>query len=158
MIHFGIDTSKNKLAKYKPKWVVVPYLLDQVCHVLSIIFIVNLMPDHVHNGFLPLDILWIKLLLGYLLVTYFWFITERVTLHTNKEYVKSINSQQWQRMSMRAIWLTCFLLAGEYLQPVVFVSAIAFQLPYKQGKHSRRALLTDIVVALIVMIFIRLIS
>lgn len=157
IIHFGIDTSKNMISILRPKWVILPYLLDQAFHILSILFISNLIAQRLGSERLSSTSQWIIYAIGYLLVTYVWFITERVVTYGNKAYQSLVNKHAWSRMLGRAILCSGLLLGWNLSEGALLWSlGLLLQWPYSSGEYWRRMLLTDFSVTLSVVIFIQL--
>ena len=154
LIHFGLDFGKNQLALYKPTWIILPYLLDQVLHILSIGLIASWIDQRPGLALeAPLHSPAIIYSIGYLLATYVWFITERILVHANPAYRQEVNVQFWPRMVTRSALLTCLLLISNGWLAALIASSL-FPWPYLSGHYRRRALLTDIGVVLVTWVFI----
>ncbi len=78
-LHFAIDAFKNYLATHKPGWVVGPYFFDQFLHLVSIWMVATWIMSSPPPVSPLLPVSWAILSIGYLLATYVWYITERVT-------------------------------------------------------------------------------
>lgn len=151
-IHFVIDGIKNITAHRWPRVVVVPYLLDQLVHFLSIALIAAWIEER--HG-IRHDQQWMLYAAAYLFVTHIWFISERLVAHDNRAVREEIQSQRWQRMVVRAVMLTVYLLLGR----VLFNPALAFifpliaglgRFPYGDRRYGRPMLLLDLLVPLVV--------
>lgn len=156
VLHFGIDTGKNTISKLKPNWIVVPYLLDQVFHMLSILLVAYWIAQAGGVSTLAIQSSWMIYAIAYVLVTHVWFITERVLVYANKAYQHVVNAQMWSRMVTRAALLTLLLLGWNLWGGGLLITALIFQWPYRSGQYQWRTLSTDVGVVLGAMIFILL--
>ncbi len=84
-IHFIIDFGKLAFNAHKPDWVILPYLIDQILHYLSIAGISFWISQTLGNIALPFSPQLAVLITAYLLVTYVWYISERVMSYANLE-------------------------------------------------------------------------
>ena len=152
-IHFAIDGIKNVTALRWPQYVVVPYLIDQLIHFLSIGLIAAWIEQR--HG-IRHDQHWMLYAAAYLFVTHIWFISERLVAHDNQAVREKIQAQRWQRMIVRAAMLTAYLLVGRFVvNPVL--AAFGFPLfaglwryPYGDCRFGRSMLLLDLFVPLVV--------
>lgn len=154
--HFAIDVIKNLFFIYRPNWIIGPHLLDQFLHLLSIIFIANRAQGIIPEAWLPDYHVWPIYAIGYLLATYVWFITERIISYAAPAYQREISTYLWSRMITRALFVTLFLLAWQFLVLAAPLIATTVHFPYAGGSYGRRALITDLCVAFVVALFIRL--
>lgn len=155
LIHFSIDFIKSRVYFRRPDLVIIPYFLDQVFHVTSLVLVawwIEQVVDATH--LLPISPVSAIYLSGYLLVSYVWFITERILVHTNQSYQAEINRQFWPRMLVRMALLTILLTAPQSSLMAVVASDF-FRFPYPQSHYRTRALCCDISVVLISWLFIQ---
>lgn len=146
-IHLIIDVGKITLNARRPDWVVVPYLVDQLLHVISIVGIAYWIGQSVSMTAPPLSPQLAVLATAYLLVTYVWFISERVMAYAAPDYRQELVAQAWPRMFARAIFFSGFLwLIGPRIQ-VKDNPAVLIALPYVDSRYGRRAVLIDLLVA-----------
>ncbi len=157
-LHFAIDSLKNILACRRPHWVTGPYLFDQFLHLLAIGLVAALMAHAVPAGNPLIGYSWTVYAIGFVLVTYVWFITERIVVYANADYQREITAQKWTRMSARTLLLGIVVWAGHALPPIQAWSMLAVPLPYFSGTYGRRALLTDIVVVVGVAVLLYLVQ
>jgi hypothetical protein len=92
-------------------------------------------------------------LLGYLLATHVWFVTERMLTWHDKAYQQVLESSLLPRMLSRALMLTALFLLGVGPQGIG-LSAGAW-LPYRRENRGARALLTDLAVAAAVAVLVK---
>lgn len=154
IIHFMIDTGKKHLNEIRPNWVVAPYFIDQSIHFVSLVFIAVLMGNY--SGIPPFALkpLWLIALIAYLVVTYVWYISERIIAFHEPPYFQQVVDREWSRMFARAVYLTFSLMFWFSYSNTSLVMLSLFKFPYKLQTFGIRALLTDISVALAGTIFI----
>jgi hypothetical protein len=156
VLHFGIDYVKNEINEWKPTWVVVPYIVDQVIHYLTIVWVAVLIRNNVLDTTLSMNNIGFIYATGFLVVTYVWFITERILFYSDNQYRQEIIAQFWSRMAVRALLLSVFLWGSNQIPSIAAITGVVTPLPYLSGKYPLRALFTDLIVATVVLIFIRL--
>jgi hypothetical protein len=154
VIHFGIDLGKNWVNERRPGWVVLPYIVDQIFHYISIWFVSVWIVRQAGALPLPITTDWLIYANTYLFVTYVWFISERILAYTDSTYRKEVVEQLWTRMFARAAFLSGFLFFWRWFLPAAFRPTVAFPVPYFSGRYGTRALVTDLGVALVGMVFI----
>ena len=156
VFHFLVDFSKNLVNKWKPEWVIGPYLIDQTIHYISI-WILGTWIERVYvNLDLPLDARWLVYATGYLVVTYVWFISERILAYSDEAYRKEVDNYYLARMMTRGGLLSLFLLGWSLINDSLTRIGAGLALPYLSGSFGYRALLTDLIVAITGIIFIQL--
>lgn len=146
LIHFLVDTLKSTVSRLRPKWVIVPYLADQVLH-LGTIFLVGGMMDP--SLVPPLAGDWQKFLLSVVLATQVWFISERILFHRDVEFVAEINQHIYSRAAARLLLLSAIYLSvmGVSQGPALAVTwGIGI---YASEKYRGRVILIDIAVSLL---------
>jgi hypothetical protein len=155
-VHFLVDFTKSNLAIRWPKHEALQYVVDQSFHILSIFLVARWIESTLEPSFMPENVTWPIYASGYLLVTYVWYITERMFVDGNPVYLRELEGQFWHRMIARAVLLTVFLLTGRELK--VLFAGMALQLPYLTGSHRQRALVTDVLVTLVIAVLICVVS
>lgn len=146
-IHFIIDFGKATLNARRPDWVTLPYLIDQMLHYISIAAITYWIGKSVANVTLPFSPQLVVYATAYLLVTYVWYISERVVTYTAPDYRQELVAQAWPRMFARALFFSSFLwLMGPRLA-VQDNPAVLVALPYVTSRYARRAIVIDLLVA-----------
>lgn len=150
--HFAIDVLKRVLSQSRPRWISRTYLADQGLHLLSIWFISTWIERTVPFTAPLLPTTVTIYLIGYLLVTYVWSISERTMTHTNPSYRAEIETLFWPRISLRAGLLTLFLLGANLISGDTAVVAVSMF--YLSSRFGRRILLTDMWVTLTVALFV----
>jgi hypothetical protein len=153
-IHFFLDASKTTLADHRPRWVVVPYLLDQFLHVLSIVLVSTWAEQRTPYAFHTLGDTWLIYSIGFLFVTYVWFVSERVLNHANEAYLRELNAQAFPRMVTRAGLTAGLLWITTLVRGATLLGTALPQVPYFNGRYRRRALLSDLTAVLGTVIFI----
>jgi len=157
VVHFLIDLAKNTLSRVRPAWVKVPYVLDQLMHVLSILFISLLIQTRYGFIAFPANPGWVVLAIAFLFVTYVWYISERVMTHDDPMYRQTVIDDSWSRMFFRAGFLSGFLGIWMWTTKTLAASAGAILFPYQAKKFGRRALFTDLSVSLSVFFLLMLV-
>ncbi len=92
------------------------------------------------------------LAIGYLLGTYVWFITERIFVRNNPEYLREVDDTFLSRMLARGALLSIFLL----IRPGFDTFALATLLPYTKRIFRVRSLAIDTLVAFAMALLINL--
>jgi hypothetical protein len=155
-IHFLLDFTKSSLAVRWPKHEALQYVVDQSIHILSIFLVSRWIESSLDPGVMPENAIWLIYASGYLLVTYVWYITERMFVAGDPVYLHEMEEQFWHRMIARAALLTVFLFAGGELKSLF--TGMTLQLPYLTGSRRQRALVTDVLVALVMAVLIGFVS
>lgn len=150
-IHFCIDFTKSRVSRSCPDLIIGPYLADQVLHISSIIFTAWLISRATDvTALLPIHTDIALYGTGYLLVSYVWFITERILVHQHPDYQEEINQQFWPRMGVRLALLTLLLMLPQSLLAGVMVLPLAgmvVRTPYPSTPYRLYAITNDIAVA-----------
>lgn len=152
LIHFTIDVGKNAINRKRSDWIILPYFIDQGLHAISIFFVGLLVYQQVDPAVLPGKSLGVILSIAYLLVTYVWYITERVISSKQPEYRQEVIELAWTRMFIRTGFLTALLAVSVMVYQLGLT--MIFRNPYSFAKTGIRALLTDISVAVICLLFV----
>lgn len=147
LFHLALDLVKNHLNKLRPEWVIGPYIVDQFIHYISIWLVAVWIESRTPGLPLPFSREVFVVASVYLLVTYVWFISERILVYANTSYRKEVVEQLWTRMVSRAAMLSGLLLVWRLFLPVSLSATTAVPIPYLRGKNGTRALITDIGVA-----------
>jgi len=156
LLHFIIDFGKNQISKHQPNWRIAGYFVDQAFHILTIWLVANWYATTVSDQ-PPIDARWFIYGVGYLLVTYVWFITERVIVGSRNDGQYNINAQAGTRMFARFAWLTALQMGviGWFLPAAAAAALVGlYKWPYTLKPYGRRAMLVDISVVLAVWCFI----
>jgi len=151
MIHRGQDRIKIYLTKRRPDWTGKAFIVDQALHFAAIWILVWYFRTGAGLFFVQEKPVWAIVATTYLFVTYVWFISERVFNLSNTDYLEIINTTKFPRMLTRVGLVSVFLLVR-----ITAISglAIIFTTPYPQSKFRQRALLTDVSVSFLAMIFL----
>jgi hypothetical protein len=146
-IHLALDVGKNQLGKARPNWVIGPYLADQFLHLLTILAIAILIREQA--GELPLrtNPPWLILAIVFLLVTYVWYISERIFFYRQPQYRQEIIDNVWSRIAARGLFLTILLILWALITQPAAGLAVTLHLPYASRKYRERAFITDVLVS-----------
>ena len=153
LVHFVIDLTKYRLAVTRPAWVRLPYLIDQLLHVVTILGTAGWIAATLAPASAPAPEPWMIYLLGYLLATHVWFVTERMLTWHDKAYQQILESSLVPRMLSRAVMLTALFLLG--FGPQTTALSAGAWLPYRRENRGARALLTDLAVAAAVAVLVK---
>jgi hypothetical protein len=170
MTHLVIDIGKETVHWLRPAWVIGPYVIDQLFHYLTIFLTGAWIAGQAGQVELPFTPEVAILAATYLAGTYVWFISERIFAHADESYRGEVQTQLWPRMATRAVMLSVMLWiliwSGGWIVDLAFgqirfttsmanfttrvpiLFGVAAAVPYINGKHRQRALLTDILVSL----------
>ena len=140
LLHYAIDVLKNKLNPLFPKAIFPLYLLDQLLHLLSLLFITFLMQQQIKNAW-QLPAVWVSHAIGVLLVTHVAYISERIAAHRRPNLQTRINATLWPRMLCRLLLFILFISRWWWFAISAVVLLIAF---YLNRGYSRRWMLLDI--------------
>lgn len=151
LFHLLQDKLKVWLTNLWAKGVVIFYFLDQCIHLMAIWGLVLWVQKRGMISAVTGKPVWAIILMAYLLVTYVWFITERVIHHVDVNYLKSVNETKVPRMLARAGLVSMFLLVRSWISLTI---APLISYPYPPTNYRKRALLTDVSVSLAVMVFL----
>ena len=144
--HFGIDAFKNLMAKIRPRWLLGPYLFDQLLHLISIVLVIALI-GWAEPSLTIIAAPWRIYAAGYLLATHVWYITEKIIAVGDIHYLKEVQKQFLPRLFVRALLLTVFLGIGGALGGNALWAALV--IPYLHGRFRRRALAIDVAVSFV---------
>lgn len=147
IIHFLIDSGKNYISKLRPNWVIATYLLDQLIHIISILLISYLIAGNIGIPQFALKPIWLILIIAYLMITYVWYISERIIATIDSDYFKQVVDKAWSRMLARAIFLTLILVSWFSVSSVSIAFASIVSFPYRADAFGYRALLIDLLVS-----------
>jgi hypothetical protein len=158
ILHFGIDTWKNIFARRWPRWVIGGYLQDQTLHVTSLLLVAYGQAYIGGGSSFSIVTPWIIYLCGLILVTYAWFVTERVLAYRDKAYQQWISAQLWPRLALRAVLFSVVLLGWNLVGALVMVGALAWCAWRLAQGYRWRALLIDSGVVVAVVLLLQLAS
>ena len=149
--HFLIDLWKNILSKLQPSWGVFNYLQDQALHLLSIAGLTYWMKKS-GDVFLVNEPSWAIPVIGYVLVTHAWFVTERLLFfHKDPAYRDWVNAQSLSRMIGRAVLFSALFVGWNLWGLMALVGGLLYHWWDLAGAYRFRALVTDVLVVAMVM-------
>jgi len=156
LVHFAIDALKYSLGSRRPGWVTAPYFIDQAVHVLSVLLVTRWIESLKPGLSLAISPALAIFASAYVVVTHVWFVTEKTLAHAEAGYRSEVENSLWPRMLARAAFLSglLFLLVGRAAPPLALGATV--RLPYYKDTHWRRALITDLLVAVLTAVFVRL--
>jgi len=155
--HLMIDIGKSALSKIRPQWVVAPYFIDQLLHIVSIWIVAQWISTQIPETLAPDTTRLIIYGIAYLITTIVWYVSERMITWANPQYRTQVQEQSWSRMISRAVLFSLFLFLlgmapfqGRIQSSLLVTAAI----PYLSGQYRLRPFLTDVGVALVGVIFV----
>ncbi len=157
VIHLGIDITKNWFNIHHPEWTVRAYLVDQLCHIISIYFVADwILRSNVLTGQLPFEPAVVVIGLGLLWVTYVWLITERIIVRGRlDEWLSADPQQEWSRLFVRGGFFTVLLIVSNFFSPVS--ASLLLQYPYPDTFRGKAALLVDITLVVFITGFVSIV-
>jgi sterol desaturase/sphingolipid hydroxylase (fatty acid hydroxylase superfamily) len=158
ILHFAIDTWKNIFNRRWPQWVIAGYLQDQTLHVTSLLLVAYGQAYTSGGAPFAIDAPWLVYLCGFILVTYAWFVTERVLAYRDKAYQQWINAQLWPRLALRALLFGIVLVSWNLVGVLVVIGALAWYAWNPSWGYRWRALLIDSGVVVAVVLLLQLAS
>jgi hypothetical protein len=158
VLHFAIDTWKNIFARCWPQWVIGGYLQDQALHIASLLLVAYVQAATSGGSPFAIATPWLIYLSGFILVTYAWFVTERVLAYRDKVYQQWVNAQLWPRMALRAVLFSVVLVGWNLAGALVVLGALAWSAWRLARGYRWRALLIDSGVVATVVLLLQLAS
>jgi hypothetical protein len=157
IIHFMIDIGKNAFSKQKPDWIITGYLSDQAFHIMSIglvVAVIKTQLDYIYPAMAPVVTIYI---LGYLLVSHIWFITERVFAYRDASYKQVLNQTSIMRILSRIILLSSLLLGlnWHFAWLIIFAATLSGVWYYLPDHYKQRIIINDSLIVFIGLIFIQ---
>ena len=149
--HCAIDSLKNWASRCWPQYGIIWYILDQLLHILSIIFVITWVMAEPTSKIFSTRVQWILPAVGYAFVTEVWFITERVISWKNQDYHSWVNSQMWPRMVGRAVLFSAALMGWNQWSVVMVIGGLSFHWMDLRGNYHLRALTIDVAVVCVAM-------
>jgi Protein of unknown function (DUF3307) len=157
-IHLGIDIGKNWFNVHHPEWTIRAYLVDQLCHIISIYFVADWV---IHNNILLADLPFDESIavfgLGLLWVTYVWLITERIIVRGRlDEWLSTDPQQEWPRLFIRSGLYIVLLFGSILIAPLSAILLI--QNPYPATGKGKLAMVIDIALVIVVVGFVSIVN
>jgi len=153
--HFAIDTWKNILYKLRPDWTIFSYLQDQILHIVSMLLVALWMESGaVTVSTEPAN--WIIPILGLILATNAWFVTEYVLFSNSPEYQRWVTQHSWRRMIGRGLMFGAWFIGWNFWALLTFCVGLFYHWLDLAGPFRFRALLIDIsvVVSIVLGLFV----
>lgn len=151
VMHLLQDRVKNNIVNVRPAWIRTAYVIDQVLHLIIIwavvVWIQNL-PGQLVTPEKPAGFV---VIIAYLFATQVWYISERLFNRSNSDYLENLNNTRFPRMLSRSALISLFLLVWVWAGPKL---AVVFSNPYPNTRFRQRAILTDVSISLVVMLFL----
>ena len=150
-VHLFLDWLKISLTNNWRSQRVPLYFIDQIIHLFTIwgtVIVARIMnPELELNQTQP----WVIIAIAYLVVTYVWFISERVIYQSDKEYLINIDETKFPRMLARAGMVSMFFLIRGTTRLLL---AFFLNSPYPTSIYRKRAFFSDLAISLSAIIFL----
>lgn len=151
LLHMVQDHLKIYLTDLWPTRRLVFFFIDQILHYFSIWgFVMWIQAIHPSLAEIQTQS-WTIIAIAYLVVTYTWYIIERVIYHADDEHQKNIGETKIPRMLARGGLVSLFFLVRTSTLPNL---AFLFFSPYPPSIYRKRALVSDFAISLVVIIFL----
>jgi hypothetical protein len=151
LVHMVQDRLKIALKDIWPSGMVLMFFIDQLLHYMAIWGLVA----WIQTSNLSLDFefhhTWAIVAIAYLVVTYTWYISERVINYANGEYLKTIEDTKIARMLARSGFISLFFMMRNWA-PLNLAWLMTW--PYPASNYRRRAIVSDLSISIIVIIFL----
>ena len=151
LVHMGQDRLKIYLTDLWPNRMVVLFYLDQLFHSAAIWGLVRWLQINQPQLIVEQNSTWAIIAIAYLVVTYVWYICERVMNHADPEYLKNVEQTKLSRMLSRSGMVSLFFLIRGWVLPN---TALLLSWPYPDSIYRVRALTTDLTVSITAFIFL----
>lgn len=89
--------------------------------------------------------LWLIILIAYLVVTYVWYITERISAYKSAAYFQQVVDKAWPCMLVRAAFLSLLLASWKSISSSNWLILDILKYPYQLKTHGMRVFFTDFV-------------
>jgi len=103
-LHLGIDHWKNVLSTLRPTWVIFSYIQDQILHLVSLVLVCYIYSQYSQVKTFQIDSLMVLYSIGFILISHFWFVTERVLSNEDCIRIQWLNTVMWPRMMSRIMF------------------------------------------------------
>lgn len=153
--HFLIDAFKNFLSNRRPQWVVGPYVLDQVLHFASMIWVMSLMDTYTDLPVWPVISPWPVYLSGLLVATYIWFISERIIMYKDESRQIAVNSTMWPRMGTRMLLYILVVAPLSFTPFLALLVGVLMFILYRRYNYLSTWLIIDISVPVLAALIVR---
>lgn len=151
ILHLIQDRIKNTITNKRSDWIGRGFVIDQFFHFATIWFVTWWFQQNTDMVATTEKPYWAIIGVTYICVTFVWFITERIFNLSNVDYLQFVNNSKISRMVSRASLISISLLVWRWAVPAL---AITLTNPYPRSQYRRRAVLTDVSVSLVAMIFL----
>ncbi len=155
--HFFIDAFKNYLGRKRPNWVIRSYALDQTLHLISLILVGIWMDRTTDLPVWPVISPWIVIIIGLLLATYIWFISERILVYQIDQRQWAVTASMWPRMGVRLLLYALVVAPYGFTAVLSLAAIIAVIFLYRRSDYLQSWLVIDVGVPVICALVVRVI-
>jgi hypothetical protein len=153
LVHMVQDRLKIFLTDRWPSRMLHLFYTDQLLHIAAILGLVFVIQTSNPNIPQTQYSAWVIIAIAFLMVTFVWYISERVNNAADIEYLKNIEETKISRMLVRSGFVSIFLLVRTWGLPGL---SSVFASPYPPSIYRKRAVITDISVSFLVITFLLL--
>ena len=155
IVHFSIDAFKNFLGRRRPQFVIGSYILDQTLHMSSLLLISAWMAQTTKLPVWPVISPWVIYVIGLLLSTYIWFVSERILVYHSDNRQMSVNSTMWPRMGTRLLLYLLVVAPLSFTWFLALLAIIIIVILYSRYNYPRSWLLIDIGIPVVSALIVR---
>jgi hypothetical protein len=155
ILHFCIDSFKNFLGRRRPKFVIGSYILDQTLHMSSLLLVSFWMAQSMELPVWPVISPWVVYVIGLLLATYIWFVSERILVYRSDNRQMSVNSSMWPRMGTRLLLYLLVVAPLSFTGFLALLAIIFIAILYRRHNYPRNWLLIDVSVSVFSALLVR---
>jgi len=151
LVHMAQDFLKIRLTNNWPNRMVSLFFIDQLLHLAAIFGTVASIHATRLEIALQENTTWAIIAIAYLVVSYTWYISERVINYSNADYLQIIEGTKFSRMIARSGFISLFFL----VRALPFSNlAWLISWPYPNTAYRKRALISDLSISIFVIIFL----
>lgn len=150
-VHMAQDRLKKSLTDFWPGRMVGLFFVDQLLHCLAIWGLVTWVQSGVDIMIIEQNPVLAIIAIAYLVVTYTWYISERVINHADREYLTFIEETKVSRMLARSGIISIFFIVHAWAGSKL---ALLLTWPYPESIYRKRAIISDLSISIIVIIFL----
>ncbi len=150
-LHLAIDHWKNVLSRLQSTWGIFTYLQDQSLHLISLVVVcfiyqqVDLIELFSVENQLVFDVI------GFVLITHIWFVTERVFAKNNTIKLQWLNRMMWPRMMSRGLIYSLFYSTEIYTALLICIAAVIVVWNDLETEKRLKTIAMDFAVSLLLM-------
>jgi len=150
-IHMIQDYLKIVVTARRPQQRVFLFFLDQLLHFVAVWGLVVWVSVSFPSFEIEPKPVWAIIGIAYLVVTHAWYISERVIHMEDGSFLQNIEMTKLPRMVVRSGMISLFWLTRVTGIPSLALLALS---PYPTTEHRERAIISDLGISLVVILFL----